>query len=317
MALIIDAHAHVFPDAPLDAFGLRALLPVAKLEELRRRLRERSRPLSSALHEGQTLLRHFPAGLRSLIERVGTLGPVPLLLLESSPRDLDEAMLAQGVDYSVVIAHPPWSSNEFVLEAAERNPKLLPVVNLPPGTPRAGATLKKWAAAGARMLKIHAAADGIDSSSQHYASLLRVASGLGLPVVLHTGCFHGNPLFRDPSLGEVSRFEPWFRKYPDIRFVLAHMNYHDPAAALDLAERYPALFVDTSWQPSEVIGEAVRRLGPERVLLGTDWPLGGNNIGVCVERVRACVDGGLISAQAGERILGENARVLLGLPAPG
>lgn len=314
MVPVIDCHAHVFPDAVADSPQLSRILPVDRVESVRRRARNWLRPVSTGIHKAQTMLRHLPDGIRNALDQVGALAPIPMLLVESTSRDLDEAMTSSGVDYAVVIAHPGISSNEFVLEAAERNPRLLPVVNIPPGTAKPGQKLRKYVESGARMLKIHAAADGEDRDSPRYSALLKVAAELGLPVVLHTGCIQSRLLFRSPQKGSADYFEPWFRKYPTIRFVLAHMNYHDPGVALDLAERYPSLLVDTSWQPAEVIGEAVRRIGSERVLFGSDWPFAGGNMGLGVARVRQCVDTGMISQEQAHQILGMNSAKLLGLP---
>jgi predicted TIM-barrel fold metal-dependent hydrolase len=91
------------------------------------------------------------------------------------------------------------------------------------------------------------------------------------------------------------------------------MNYHDPLAALDLAEEHANVRVDTSWQPTEIIGEAVRRLGAEKVLFGTDWPLMGQNIAVGLARVRDCVATGMFTQADADLVLGGNAARLLRL----
>ncbi len=315
MAPVIDSHTHIFPDAIADSPTLSRIIPLERLDQVRRRARAWLKPVSSGIHQAQTMLRYLPDRLRDVIDEVGTLAPLPMLLVESTARDLDEAMSQAGVDYSVIIAHPGMASNEFILEAAERNPKLLPVVNIGPGVSKPGIKLKKYVQQGARMLKIHAAADGDDRESSRYSALLRTADELGLPVILHTGCLHSHVLYKSPEKGDARYFVPWFEKYPKLRFILAHMNYHEPGAALDLAERYPNLVVDTSWQPAEVIGEAVRRIGADRVLFGSDWPFAGGNLGIGVKRIRECLDIGTLTPEQGDLVLGGNAVKLLGLPS--
>jgi predicted TIM-barrel fold metal-dependent hydrolase len=163
------------------------------------------------------------------------------------------------------------------------------------------------------MLKIHASADGDPLGSPRYHALLREADKHGLPVILHTGCIHIPFLYKDPHLSEARNFIPWFRKYPNLKFILAHMNYHDPQVALDLAESYAGVYVDTSWQPTEMIGEAVRRLGPEKVLFGSDWPLMGNNLAVGLRRIQSSLEGGMITREEADLIRGGNAERLFAL----
>lgn len=165
MSYVIDSHAHIFPEL---SRRLPRIVSGAQIDEVRRKIRNWLKPVSGGMHHAQTMLRYLPEKMRDTIDELGMLAPLPMLLVESTARDLDEAMSLNGVDYAVVIAHPGLSSNEFVLEAAERNPKLLPVVNIPAGVSKPGLKLKKYAQQGARMLKIHAAADGDDRSSRRW-----------------------------------------------------------------------------------------------------------------------------------------------------
>jgi hypothetical protein len=173
--------------------------------------------------------------------------------------------------------------------------------------------LKNFAKKGARALKIHTAADGEGVDSERYHELLATATELGLFVILHTGCLHSNLVFKKPELSRAELFAPWFTEYPDLTFILAHMNFHEPQVAMDLVIEHANVHVDTSWQPAETIGEAVRRVGSDRVLFGSDWPLLGNNISVGLERIEDCVETGLITREDARKILGENAVRLLKL----
>ena len=117
---------------------------------------------------------------------------------------------------------------------------------------------------------------------------------------------HG-PLNKIPHLGNPEAFESWYTEFPQVKFILAHMNLHDPQIAMDLAEKYPNLMVETSWQPMEVISEAVRRLGSQRVLFGSDWPIGGQNVEIGLERIEDCLETGTIRIEDVQLILGKNA----------
>jgi predicted TIM-barrel fold metal-dependent hydrolase len=299
---VIDFHVHVLPDGPL------AVLPARS----RRRVRDWLRPYTRSLHRAQTALRHLPERARRPIDELSALAPLPSLIFESTSADLREAMELAGVDRAVVIAHPPFMPNEFVLELCQSDPRFIAAVNIPRGTQRPGARLKKFFEGGARILKIHPASDGDGVDSPRYRALLKAADDFGMPVILHTGCMHSHLLYRDPDQGRAERFTPWFGDFPGVRFILAHMNMHEPGVALDLAERFANVSVDTSWQPEEMIGEAVRRIGHERVLFGTDWPLVGQNIAIGMRRVRECQSMGMITELQARAILGGNAVRLLG-----
>jgi predicted TIM-barrel fold metal-dependent hydrolase len=89
------------------------------------------------------------------------------------------------------------------------------------------------------------------------------------------------------------------------------MNFNSPQTAIDLAIQFPNVCVDTSWQPAEVIGEAVHRAGARKVLFGTDWPLAGANVAVGRERIGACVSAGFFSEEEAALVLGDNAERIL------
>ncbi len=84
---------------------------------------------------------------------------------------------------------------------------------------------------------------------------------------------------------------------------------------MDLAEEHPNVHLTTSWQPAEVISEAIRRIGAEKVFFGSDWPFVGHNMEVGIDRIRDCVAMGVLTTDESELVLGGNAARLLGIPA--
>jgi predicted TIM-barrel fold metal-dependent hydrolase len=302
---VIDFHTHVFPNR-LEKMG-----QIDQIAKFRKLARHWLKPFSAYFHESQTFLRVIPESLRKPIDEIGMLAPLAGLLFESSVKDLKESMLEAGVDYAVLIAQPPYLPNDHLMEICQDHPELIPAVNIPSGTTKPGSTLKSLHKKGAKILKIHPAMDGEGVESSRYRALLKSANELGMPVILHTGCVHSHVLYKDPSQGKAERFAPWFANYPELKFILAHMNIHEPNIALDLAEEYSNVQVDTSWQPAETIGEAVRRIGSDRVLFGSDWPLVGNNMTIGLKRVRECISMGMITEEQSRQVLGENALKLL------
>jgi predicted TIM-barrel fold metal-dependent hydrolase len=318
---IIDFHVHAFPN-PADRLAhhlpgsFAQYLPAGTQEavvHLRRQARSWTRTLSHSLHNAQTLLRHLPDPLRNGLDELAGLAPLANLLFESTVGDLLEEMEENEVDRARLVAQPPLTGNDFVMEACAQDPRLLAVVNIPPEQPKPATTLKRYARLGARALKIHPALDGEGVESSRYRKLIRTATELGLPVILDTGRFHLRMNYRDPSKGDVREFEPWFAEFTETPFILAHMNLHQPEIAIDLALTYPNLYLETSWQPAEIMGEAVRRMGAERILFGTDWPIVGDNFAVGRSRIEDCIATELMTEEQSRMILGENAKKLLGL----
>jgi predicted TIM-barrel fold metal-dependent hydrolase len=322
---VIDFHAHVIPDPLqkllplLSNISLSQLVSdkrVEQLRQVRRYARSWLRPYSISLHHAQTVIRHMPASTRRGLDEIGALLPLPTLLLESTVTDLKEAMDEACIHFAAVIAHPPLIPNDFILETCAENPSLIPVVLVPTQTEDPATALEDFVKRGAKMLKLHPAAEGEAPDSAHYKTLLAKASDLGIPVIIHTGCFHSSLYYKNPTLGKAERFCEWFKTYSGIKFILAHMNFHEPQMAMDLAEEHPNIFLDTSWQPAEVIGEAVRRVGSEKILFGTDWPFVGHNHSIGVNRIRDCVTAGTLKAEESDLILGGNAVKLLNLSWP-
>ena len=239
---VFDFHVHVFPE-------LNPSIAKKIPRSLRSKARDLFSPFAKTLHQIQPYTRHLPAPIRTMTDQLSILGFVPQMLFERTPDDLFDAMSASHIDGCVVIAHPPYCTNEFVLALAKKKPSIIPAVNVPINASRPSIALKNYIQDGAKILKIHAAADGEDLSSTRYNSLLKTATENQMPVIIHTGMISLKPAYKNPALGNVLLFEKWFKNYPSTPFILAHMNFHKPTHAFELAERYPNLYVDTSWQP--------------------------------------------------------------------
>jgi predicted TIM-barrel fold metal-dependent hydrolase len=84
-------------------------------------------------------------------------------------------------------------------------------------------------------------------------------------------------LFHPPK---VADFHQIASLYPEVSFIMAHLgsfasrDYAEHLAAIDLAKRYPNVYLETSSVVFfEYLELAVRELPPEKILFGTDGPL--------------------------------------------
>jgi predicted TIM-barrel fold metal-dependent hydrolase len=86
-------------------------------------------------------------------------------------------------------------------------------------------------------------------------------------VAIHSG----HPPFSLPwSIGELAEL------YPDVRIVMLHMGHGHGVyiqAAINAAKRHDNIILETSGMPMHTkIKEAVKQVGEERVVFGSDYP---------------------------------------------
>jgi predicted TIM-barrel fold metal-dependent hydrolase len=81
-------------------------------------------------------------------------------------------------------------SNRYVLELAERSPKVLAGCSINPIRKDALAELDRCHAAGCRLVKIHTAIQGVDPAQARFDPFYRLARELGVVLMFHTGYEH-------------------------------------------------------------------------------------------------------------------------------
>jgi predicted TIM-barrel fold metal-dependent hydrolase len=316
MQMTVDFHTHVVASYVLSRVFDRVKEYQAgqagldRLKQIRQQARKWAKPFVGSIHQASTLIRYLPDAPRYPIERFFRFLPWPGLLIESSAQDLLEAMNQADVHLALVTAHPFYLTNKEVMGLAQANNRFIPVVTFGEESSNPGQALRKFAKQGAKAIKIYPSTDASVLKSKNYLQLLTTAADLGIPIMIGSELPHH---LRRKTLGRAEFFEPWFKNYSNLNFILVHLNLSSPSTALTLCESYPNLYVETSWQPPEVIAEAVRRAGAERVLFGSDWPWFGDNLEVGKNRVQECEVMGLLTQTQVSLILGGNAVKLLGL----
>ena len=79
-------------------------------------------------------------------------------------------------------------------------------------------------------------------------------------------------------MGEVSSVELFAAEYPDVTFIIPHLGsfadeWRAQRAFIDILARHPNVRTDTSGvRRFDLLAEAVRRAGPEKVIFGSDGP---------------------------------------------
>ncbi|CAN5881178.1 hypothetical protein BH23ACT11_BH23ACT11_18900 [soil metagenome] len=156
---------------------------------------------------------------------------------------------------------------QYIHRACQKYPeRLIPYARINPHADNA-ATLLEEAIVDLRMkgLKIHQ--ESVTAAAHHdsVVRLVKRAAEFDAPILFHSG---------DEPLSLPQQFVKLAEEAPEASIIMAHMGgYHHTDDAIEVCERYENLLVDTSACPyPDKIKEAVGRLGPERVLFGSDGP---------------------------------------------
>ena len=150
-----------------------------------------------------------------------------------------------------------------------------------------------------RGVKLHPLLDGYHPDDPAVHPIIELLIDRDLPALIHCG----HPIFTLPwSIEEL------IRRFPEARIILGHMGHGNIIyinAAIDVAARNPHVYLETSGMPMHSkIREAVERVGPDRVLYGSDTPFHHPS----VELTKVRVSG--LPTDLTDRVLGENGRKL-------
>ncbi len=151
---------------------------------------------------------------------------------------------------------------------------------------------------GFKGLKLHPVTNLTHPATEETTRLVRKAAEFGAPTLFHCG---------DEPMTTPLAIAPVARACPEATIILGHMGgYLHVDEAIDVADRLPNVVLETSAMPyPRKIAEAVRRIGAERVIYGSDGPACSPKIEV--QKVRLA---GLPS-EAERLVLGANTKRLL------
>ena len=123
--------------------------------------------------------------------------------------------------------------------------------------------------------KIHPQVGGYACGELYHSvkEIAQLAKQNNLPMMFHTGHIPSDDLSDIHGCSEVEAIEPLIVDFPSVNFVLAHIGWESWRHVLNLAKKYPNVYVETSWQPANVIRRACDLLGANRVIFGSDFPL--------------------------------------------
>ena len=182
--------------------------------------------------------------------------------------ELVAKMDAAGVDRAVIFPFVEGNfTNDAVREAALACPsRLIPYCAVNPWQADAVTELRRcvleW---GFKGLKLHPTINGFHLSDPRLVDpLFEEAAALFIPIIAHGA----SDLYNSPP-----EFAEMARRHPKVRLLMAHMGFFwSVDQAIAYAKTLPNLLLETSRAPIFEIATAVRELGPDKVVWGTDSP---------------------------------------------
>ena len=220
-----------------------------------------------------------------------------------------------GIDAVVTCA--PYSSigkdrtydeaNEFLAKSTEEaGGRIIPFMRVNPHLQEnALSSIKKGAKQGFRGIKFHPRNEAFAINSEELAfPIAELALKLGMPILIHTGEPDTYGYAQPALVGDLAD------SFPDLTLVVGHMGKRLCEDAICVARWFDNIILETSFRSHRDIARAVRRVGADRVIYGSDTPFGIPEVEMLKVRVAD------ISAEEKRMVLGDNMARILGLEVP-
>lgn len=157
------------------------------------------------------------------------------------------------------------------IERADVGDRLLPGASVHASDPHAVEKLHRYAAAGARIVKLHPAGARFFPDADEMFPIYRACGELGLPVIFHGGRAGIEPEYAH-QFTLIRHYEGALRAFPEVQFVLGHAGARDVEDAIALAARYSNVWLGIHGQGVTMLSRLIEEIGPDRLLFGSDWP---------------------------------------------
>ena len=152
---------------------------------------------------------------------------------------------------------------------------------------------------GLKGLKFHPWLQSFPANSSYLDPCLKICSKYRLPVLFHTGT---------PPYSQPFQVLEQARRFPDVPFIMGHFGKLIFLDAVRSAELCPNVYLETSGAQVADLAFALERIPAERILFGTDLPIGGAAAG---KWNLVKIDSAPLSEEQRRAILGENALRLM------
>ena len=216
----------------------------------------------------------LPAGIAVLKDLEATL---PMLLPQTLIAQMDEAGIEKSILYAVE-APLVYASNEYVHALCRQFPdRFLGFASVNPKAADAPAILEKAVRQmGMLGLKLHPPLQDFYPDDEAVFPVYQKAMELDIPVVFHVGTTPFGAMCR-LAQADPLRIDEVAVRFPQLRILLTHLGTLWHNEAFMVVEKNPNVFIDTAAYITEIpqilTSDLVRRIGPEKIIFGTDYPM--------------------------------------------
>ena len=197
------------------------------------------------------------------------------------PPEADPAERARALaQFDATIGERYVAFNRWLMDALTDVPAISGFVAMDPwalSPERNVEHLREMAERGARGVKLHPVVQRFEANDPRMHPVYQACIEMGLTVLSHTGPARGGEPF-----AEIPAFAPMLREFPGLTVLLAHLGGGKWQDTLAIAQAFPNVAFDLSeiieWAGApnaptmEELARLIRDIGPERVVLGSDYP---------------------------------------------
>ena len=175
-------------------------------------------------------------------------------------------MDAAGVDMAMICSLAQRIENDFIIDLVRRHPdRFIGFGQVMPQADDALAEIARIAGEGLAGLKLHPSLHGYHVADHGLLDpVFGQCAELGLPILVNA---------LDDAFCAPFAIEEIARSHPEVPTIIAHMGavWNVPEAII-VAERNPNVYLETSATLLSDVRRAYARLGPAKILLGSEWP---------------------------------------------
>jgi len=184
-----------------------------------------------------------------------------------TPSDMIRAMDQAGVDLAIGCSLGQMVDNDFIAETVAANPgRIIGFGQVNPRSVDAVATVARCGRdLGLRGLKLHPTMHGYHFADHGLLDpIFEAATQQGLVILVNA--------LDDPFCAPLA-IEEIARGFPDTPVLIAHMGtVWNLNEAILVAARNPNIYLETSGAQLLDVKLAYRSVGPDQIVMGTDWP---------------------------------------------
>jgi uncharacterized protein len=161
------------------------------------------------------------------------------------------------------------AANDQVIEAARQHPdRLIPFCTaFPNQDPQAAAVeIRRCLDLGCKGVKFHPWLQSFPANSAYLYPSLELCGERRIPVLFHTGT---------PPYSQPFQVMEQARRFPHVPLIIGHFGKIMFLDAVRSAELCPNVYLETSGAQVADLQFALEHIAPERILFGTDLPIGG------------------------------------------